>query len=228
VAAALLNETNAIPVVFLDGPEAAVHTFINDWSHPGGYVMGFIYFVNSIFGKWLQLLKEIMPEIDRVAYLFNPESTVPGNYPISEIEAAARAIKVELIAAPVRDAAGIIAAISALITERRDGAIVLPGPFVATHQQDIFATANRFAVPIIYPFRYYVEKGGLFSYGVDEPDLYRGAASYNDRILRGANVGNLPVQAPTRFELALNTKAAKAIGIEIPSSILRRADAVIE
>jgi ABC-type uncharacterized transport system substrate-binding protein len=228
VAVALLSETNTIPVVFVDGPEAAVHGFIDDWSHPGGNVTGFINFVNSIFGKWLQLLREIAPQIDRVAYLFNRESTLAVNYPVSEIEAAARPLKMELIGAPVSNAAEINAAIGALAMERRGGAIVLPGPFVAIHQLDIFAAANRFAVPTVYPFRYYVENGGLLSYGVDESDLYRGAASYIDRILRGAHVGNLPVQAPTKFELALNTKTAKAIGIEIPTSILLRADAVIE
>jgi hypothetical protein len=126
---------------------------------------------------------------------------------------------IALVAAPVRDIAGIEAAVGALATEGRGGAIVLPGPFVAILQQEIFAAANRFDVPIIYSFRHYVENEGLLSYGVDESGLYRDAASYIDRILKGAHPGDLPVQAPTKFELVLNTRSAKAIGIEIPASI---------
>ena len=228
VAVALLQETRTIPIVVLDGPESAFRRFVVDWSHPGGNITGFINFENSIFGKWLQLLKEAAPQVNRVAYLFNPESTLPGNYAVGELETAARLMRLDVSAAPVHDSIGIEAAIGALAAERRGGAVVFLGPFPANHQPDIFAAANRAGVPVIYPFSYYVENGGLLSYGVDELDLYRGAAAYIDRILKGTNPSDLPVQAPTKFELAANTKAAKAIGIEMPTSILLRADEVIE
>jgi ABC-type uncharacterized transport system substrate-binding protein len=228
VAGTLLQETRTIPIVFLDGPEASIRRFIPDWSRPGGNITGFINFVDSIFGKWLELLREISPRMYRVAYLLNPDTTLPTSYSLGDLEAAARLLALETVAAPVHDDAAIDAAFATLATDPRGGAIILPNPFAATHQDAIFAAANRFAVPVVYPFRYYVENGGLLSYGVDESDLYRGAASYIDRILRGENPADLPVQAPSRFELVVNLKVAKSIGIDMPTSIVLRADAFIE
>jgi putative ABC transport system substrate-binding protein len=228
IAAAMLRETGNIPIVFVDGTEVSSSGLVADRSHPGGNVTGFINFVDSIFGKWVQLLKEIAPDIDRVAYMFDPDSTMPNSYPIGELEAAARALNIEVSATPVRDDAGIEAAFAALTGQRRGGMIIMPGPFAAIHRRQLIASANRYRVPAIYPFRFYAKDGGLISYGIDELDLNWRAASYVDRILRGANVGDLPVQAPTKFELVVNVQASKATGIEIPQSILLRADDIIE
>jgi putative tryptophan/tyrosine transport system substrate-binding protein len=229
VVVALLRETRTIPIVFVDGPESGISGFVADRSHPGGNVTGFINFVDSMFGKWMQLLKEIAPKIDRIAYLIHPESSLASGSGMRDLlEAAAQTMKIEIAAAPVRDDAEIEAAIAALATERHGGAIVLPGPFVAIHRQEIFDATIRHGVPAIYPFRYYANEGGLFAYGVDENDLLWRSASYVDRILKGANPGDLPVQAPTKFGLVVNMKAAKAIGLDVPATLLARADEVIE
>jgi putative tryptophan/tyrosine transport system substrate-binding protein len=226
---ALLRETQTIPIVFVDGPESAISAFVADRSHPGGNVTGFINFVDSMFGKWVQLLKEIAPNIDRIAYLVNPDSSLASISSIRDLlEAAAQTMKIGMTAAPVRDSAEIEAAIAALSAERRGGLIVLPGPFAGIHRQEIFDAAIRHGVAAIYPFRYFANDGGLFAYGVDENDLQWRSASYVDRILKGANPGDLPVQAPTKFELVLNMKAARAIGLEVPPTLLARADEVIE
>jgi putative tryptophan/tyrosine transport system substrate-binding protein len=228
IAAAMLRETGNIPMVFVDGTEASSSGLVADRSRPGGNVTGFINFVDSIFGKWVQLLKEIAPDIDRVAYTFDPDSSMPNSYPIGELEAASRALNIKVSATPAHDDAGIEAAFAALRGQRRGGMIAMPGPFTAIHRRQIIASANRHRVPAIYPFRFYVKDGGLISYGIDELDLNWRAASYVDRILKGANPGDLPVQAPTKFELVVNVAAAKAAGIEIPQSILLRADDIIE
>jgi putative ABC transport system substrate-binding protein len=210
------------------GEDPVKEGLVTSLDRPGGNVTGFINFVDSIFGKWVQLLKEIAPDIDRVAYTFDPDSSMPNSYPIGELEAASRALNIEVSATPAHDDAGIEAAFAALRGQRRGGMIAMPGPFTAIHRRQIIASANRHRVPAIYPFRFYVKDGGLISYGIDELDLNWRAASYVDRILRGANVGDLPVQAPTKFELVVNVAAAKAAGIEIPQSILLRADDIIE
>ena len=180
------------------------------------------------FGEWVQLLKEIAPQVGRVAYLFQSDNSTASNYAIGDLEAAARLLNIEVTAAPCATAPELRPRFAALSAERRSGAIVLPGPYVAIHRQEIFAAANRHGVPVIYPFRFYANDGGLIAYGVDENDLHWRSASYIDRILKGASPGDLPVQAPTKFELVVNAKAAKVIGIEVPQSILLRADEVIE
>jgi putative tryptophan/tyrosine transport system substrate-binding protein len=219
---AILRQTNSLPIVFVD----SLGEFIADRSHPGGNVTGFINFEDSLFGKWVQLLKEIAPQTSRLVYLLNPENAT--KYGIPQIDAAARALNIEVSPAPVREPAEIETALALFSAERGGGAVVLPGPFVAIHRKEIFAAAIKHRVPVVYPSRSFVDDGGLLAYGVDESDLFRRSSVYIDRILRGANPGELPVQAPTKFELAVNLRTAKEIGVEVPQSILIRADDVVE
>jgi putative ABC transport system substrate-binding protein len=153
---------------------------------------------------------------------------MPNSYPTGELETAARALKIGIIAAPVSDEAGIEATCAALAGQRRGGLIIMPQPFPAIHRKEIFAAANRHGVPAIYPFSYYAQEGGLISYGVDELDLNWRAASYVDRILKGEKTANLPVQAPTKFEMTINPKTAKELGIAVPPALLASADELIE
>jgi ABC-type uncharacterized transport system substrate-binding protein len=223
VAFRLVKETRTIPLVFVDGPEQTIKVLAPDFSHPGGNLTGFINFVDSMPAKWLQLLSEIAPQIGRTAIVFHPDAYVVG-----DIDAAARTLNIQLTRAPVRDSAEIDAAFAALSGDRPGGGIVVPGAFIGLHRQEVIAAANRYKVPVMYPFAFFVREGGLIGYGVDEKGLFRGAAAYVDRILKGAGPGDLPIQIPTKFELVVNAKAAKAIGIEIPQSMLLRADEVIE
>jgi putative ABC transport system substrate-binding protein len=177
----------------------------------------------------VQLLKEMAPRIDRIAYLIDPASALASGSAVRDLlETAAQTIKIEIAAAPVRDSVEIEAAIATLASEPRGGLIVLPGPLAGLHRQEIFDAAARHRVPAIYPFSYYANDGGLFAYGVDENDMVWRAASYVDRILKGANPADLPVQAPTKFEFVVNMKAARAIGLEVPPTLLAQADEVIE
>lgn len=229
VAAAILRETRTIPIVFLETPEKGVSSFISNRNHPGGNVTGFINFVDSMFGKWVQLLKEIAPQIERLAYLFNvPGMKAEVYHAIDELEVAARALSLEVAAAPVLDSAEIETAIASCSGRQRGGVVVLPGPFQSLHRYDIISAANRHSVPVIYPFAYYAREGGLIGYGAEQNDAYRRTASYVDRILRGAKPGDLPVEAPSKFELVVNMKVATALGLTVPPSLVAQADELIE
>jgi putative ABC transport system substrate-binding protein len=198
-------------------------------AHPGGNVTGFTNFEASIGGKWLGLLKEIAPGTKRVAMMFNPELATYGPYYLRPFERAAKSFKVEPISAPVHDDADIELAIAALVRETNGGVVVLPDAFTtSTHRKQIIEMTARYQVPAIYPYRFMAADGGLMSYGIDVPDLYRRAASYVDRIIRGAKPADLPVQQPTKFELVINLKAAKALGLDVPMPLLIRVDEVIE
>jgi putative ABC transport system substrate-binding protein len=186
-------------------------------------------FEAEMMGKWLQLLKEISPRIVRVALLFNPE-TAPagGDFFLRSFEAVAPQFGVKPIATQVRDGASLDSAIAALAREPDCGLVVMSDVFTMTHHEAIGSLAARYRVPAVYPFRYFATAGGLISYGIDVIDLFKKAGLYVDRILKGAKPADLPVQAPTKFELVVNLKAARALGISIPSSLLARADEVIE
>ena len=179
-------------------------------------------------GKWLELLSEIAPDLKRAAIMFNPD-TSPVSIYAPLFETAAPSLKVELITAPVRSDAEIETAIIALGREPGGGLVVLPsGGFTSMHRAPIISVAARNNVPAVYYESPFAKDGGLLSYGVDQLDTYRRAASYVDRILRGAKPGDLPVQFPTKFEMVVNLKTAKALGLTVPQSILLRADEVIE
>jgi len=226
---AVMQETKTIPIIFVVVTEPLAQGMVTNLAHPGGNVTGFTNFEFSMGGKWLQILKEIAPGTRRATVMFNPD-TAPGggNIFMRSIETVANSFAIEVVAAEVRDAAEIGRAIAALGAVPGAGLIVPPDIFLVVHRATIIALAAQHRVPAMYQYDYFTRAGGLISYGVDVPDLFRRAASYVDRILKGAAPGELPVQAPTKFQLVINTKTAKALGLAVPPTILARADEVIE
>jgi putative ABC transport system substrate-binding protein len=228
VIAALKQATRTIPIVFSVVNDPLGQGFIASLARPGGNITGFTFVEFSMVGKWLEMLKEIAPGVRRVSLIFNPQ-TAPY-YPIylREFGAATGSIAAELSATPVRDEAEIEAAVGALAREPGGGLIAAPDPFINTRRGLIMALAGRNRLPAIYGFRHYVTEGALMSYGPDTADIVRRSASYVDRILRGEKPADLPVQAPTKYELVINLKTAKALGLEVSPTLLARADEVIE
>jgi putative ABC transport system substrate-binding protein len=184
-------------------------------------------FEQTMSAKWLELLKEISPTINRVAVMQNPDNTAwRGDFPA--LKAVAPSLGVEAVSTPVRDGTDIEHAISAFARAPNGGLLVLPDTTLNVNRELVAGLAAKYRLPAVYPYRFYVTVGGLTSYGVDVVDIYRRVALYLDRILRGAHPGELPVQAPTKFELVINLKTAKSLGLEIPPTLLARADEVIE
>jgi putative tryptophan/tyrosine transport system substrate-binding protein len=227
--AALLHETRTIPIVFVGVSDPLGSGFVASISRPGGNTTGFTNFEPSLIGKWLEMLKEIAPGIVRAAVIFNPK-TAPGegSFFMAPFEPIARALNVEPIAVRVSDPAEIESAVTAIGRAPGSSLIVMPDAFTTVHRQLIILLAARHALPAIYPYRYEAVDGGLLSYGVDTVDLLRRAAPYVDRILKGEKPAELPVQAPIKFELIVNMRTARALGLKIPESFLVRADEVIE
>ena len=226
--AALQQATRTIPIVFLMSTDPVAEGIVQSLARPGGNATGFFATEPSLGGKWLELLKEIVPGLRRVGVIFNPETSTGGTSYLHSVETAAPLFSVEAIGAPVHHAGDIELAISSLVREPGGGLIVLPGAFTASHLKQIIELAARYRLPAIYAVRDYANEGGLMAYGTDPIDLYRRAASYVDQILKGANPANLPVQAATKFGLVINLKTAKALGLTVPPSLLDRADEVIE
>ena len=205
--------------------------FVKSFDHPGGNITGFTNFEEAMGGKWVELLREIAPSVSRASMLFNPEtanSGASGGVYLKSIESAARITGTELIVSPVHDPAGIDEVFTAMARGSSGGVLVMPNTFTNAHRERIVAQAARYKVPTIYPDAKFVAVGGLLSYGVDVSDLFRRAATYADRILKGANPADLPVQQPTKFELVINKKAATALGLTVPTTLLTIADEVIE
>jgi putative tryptophan/tyrosine transport system substrate-binding protein len=227
--AALQRETRTIPIVFVPVADPVGSGFVAGLPRPGGNITGFISYEASLAGKWLELLSEIAPAVKRVAAIFNPDTAAANrSYYLPSFEAAARSLKVEPITALVRSDAEIAAAITTLGREPGGGLVLMPDSFMVVHRAPIILLAAQYNVPAIFNFIGFVRDGGLLSYGPDNYDLFRRAASYIDRILRGAKPADLPVELPVKFEMALNAKTAKALGLTVPQSILLRADEVIE
>jgi putative ABC transport system substrate-binding protein len=228
VTAALLRETRTIPIVFAVVSDPVGAGFVGGLARPGGNVTGFINVEAEMGGKWLQLLREVAPRITRAAIMFNPD-TAPGGgtYFLGSFEAAARSMMVEPMAAPVHSDAEIESTITSLGQENA-GLVVMADSFAGVHRPTIISLAARHRLPAVYPYRFYVADGGLMSYGIDDTEPFRLAAGYVDRILRGEKPADLPVQAPTKYETVVNLKTAKTLGLEIPASVLTRADEVIE
>ena len=226
--AAVRQETGTIPIVFVQVTDPVGVGFVTSLARPGGNVTGFTSSEFSMGGKWIEMLREIDPRVARVAFIFNPRTAPYAEHFLSAVNAVPLSFGVEILPSPVLDAAEIERAIDTLAREPNGGLVVLPDAFTTTHGDLIIALVARDRLPAIYPFRYFVTRGGLMSYGYDTVDLYRQAASYVDRILKGEKPADLPVQAPTKFALVINLKTAKALGLAVPPMLLARADEVIE
>jgi putative tryptophan/tyrosine transport system substrate-binding protein len=226
--ATVQKATRTIPVVFVAVSEPVAQGFIQSLAHPGGNITGFTNLEPTFGGKWLELLKEIAPRVTRVAIMFNPNTAPYAALFSRSVKAAAQKFGVEPADAAVQQLADVESVMSMLAREPGGGLIVPPDPFMAAQGKLIGELAARFQLPAVYPFRFMLAEGGLASYGVNIPDLFRHAASYVDRIFRGEKPSDLPVVQPTKFELVINLKTARALGLEIPPSLLARADEVIE
>jgi putative tryptophan/tyrosine transport system substrate-binding protein len=225
--AALQQQTRTIPIIFVLVVDPVEQGFVQSLARPGGNITGFSSHDASLMGKWLGLLKEVAPRVTRVGIIFNPDTAPNAGFLNTAIEAAAPVLGVTLTLDPVRDDAGIDTAVAAQAREPGGGLVCLPNPFNDAHRERIIAAALRHGLPLIATSSF-PEAGGLMSYWFDPIDLHAQAASYVDRILRGANPADLPVQQPTKFELVINLRTAKALGLTVPQSILARADEVIE
>jgi putative tryptophan/tyrosine transport system substrate-binding protein len=225
---ALQRETRTIPIVFVTVSDPVASVIVPRLDHPGGNVTGFANLEASLGGKWLELLSEIAPPgLKRAAIMFNPDTAPISTY-LPSFETAAQSLKVESITAPVRSDVEIETAIVAPGRKPRGGLVVMPDAWTSAHRAPIISAAVRNSIPAVYWLSAFAEDGGLLSYGADFVDISRRAASYVDRILRGEKPGDLPVQFPAKYEMAVNLKTAKALDLTVPQSILLRADEVIE
>ncbi len=229
VVAALKTQTSTIPIVFLQVSDPVGSHFVESLARPGGNITGFTNLEASMGTKLVELLKEIAPQTRSVGLMFNPQ-TAPdgGSYFLKPLEAAATLLKVKMIVAPVHNPAEIEVVMTSLSHEPAAGLIVMPDIFSLTHRQEIIALAAQFRLPTIYAYRLFPASGGLISYGTDLVDVFRRAASYVDRILKGEKPADLPVQMPVKYELVINLKTAKAFDLDIPMMVQQRADEVIE
>ena len=226
--AVLLQQTRTIPIVFGLLADPIGSGFVASFPRPGGNVTGFVTMQPTMGGKWLELLKEIAPRTARVAALFNPATAPYAEYWLNPFKAAAASFAVQAIVASVYDASELESVVAAQAHEPDGGLIVMPDTFMNEHRSEITSLAARYHLPAVYPYRAFAESGGLLSYGDVLVDNFRRAASYVDRILKGERPSELPVQAPIKFELVINLKAAKALGLDVPVHLQQRADEVIE
>jgi ABC-type uncharacterized transport system substrate-binding protein len=227
IAAALQRESRTIPVVFVNVSDPIGSGLVASLARPGGNLTGLMLYEEGITGKWLALLKEIAPQLERIALMANP-NTMPYDYYLQSAKATAPSLGIEVVPSPIGNAADIAHTIESFGQIPNGGLVVLPDGTSILHRELIITLTARYRLPTVYAFRFLVAAGGLMSYGTDILDQYRQAGSYVDRILRGANPADLPVQAPTKYETILNLKTAKALGLTVPPTLLVRADEVIE
>jgi putative tryptophan/tyrosine transport system substrate-binding protein len=229
VVAELLKVTHTIPIVFVLVADPVGSGFVASIARPGGNVTGFTVLAPTITGKYLSILRELKLQLTRVAMMYNPES-VPGGGAsfLPSFMESAKEFHVTPVAAEVHSLADIEATMADLGATPGSGLIVMAGNFIADNRELVISLAARYRIPTMYPYRYYADAGGLMSYGIDALDVYRRATVYVDRILNGEAPGNLPIQAPTKFEFVINLKTAKALGLSIPRILLAGADALIE
>ena len=227
-AVALKQATTTIPIVFTIVNDPVSQGIIPSMAHPGGNITGFSFLEYSMVGKSLEMLKRIAPQSTSVAVMFNPETYPYYDIHLKSFEAVAKRLSLDLSAAPVKSAAEIDETVAKLSTQTGRALLVTPDPFTLVHRDAIIRAAAQYRVPASYSYRQNVEEGGLTSYGADAGDIFFRSAAYIDRILKGAAPGDLPAQAPVKFEIAFNLKTAKALGLEIPPDLLALADAVVE
>jgi putative ABC transport system substrate-binding protein len=227
VVVTLKRENRAIPIVFVSVSDPVGSGLVTSLARPGGNMTGVLQYEAGITGKWLAMLKEIAPNLTHAAFLGNPKTT---NYDffLGSAEAVAPSLAIEMVPSPVENAAEIERALETLARVPHVGVLLPPDSTTLLHRDLIVALANRYRLPAVYPFRVFVTAGGLMSYDTDQVDLFRQAAFYVDRIMRGDKAADLPVQAPTKYHTILNLKAAKALGLDVPPTLLVRADEVIE
>jgi len=226
--AAVRNETGTIPIVFVVVGDPIGQGFVSSFAHPGGNITGFTSFEFAIGAKWLELIKEIVPELGHIALIFNPEAGPFAEKFVQSIEPLAHSLGVKLTVTPTRDAREIDRALVAASGEPKGGLIVSPDAFTVANRGLIISLAARYRLPAIYAYRFLAIDGGLLSYGHDAKEPWRRVPTYVDKILKGASPADLPIQQPTKFELVINLKTAKALGLAVPGTLLARADEVIE
>jgi putative ABC transport system substrate-binding protein len=225
--AALQRETRTIPIVFAQAPDPIGGGFVQSLARPGGNITGFSQYEYGIAGKWVELLKQLAPRTARAAMLHDPQNRSSAGY-LQAMQAMAPSFGMQLSPVAVRNVSDIDRALGSIAQEPNGGLIVSPGPAISTSRERIIAQAARHRLPAVYPFRYFAAEGGLASYGVDNLDLFRRAAAYVDRVLKGEKPGDLPVQLADKYELVINLKTAKALGLDMPITLLARTDEVIE
>jgi len=226
--ATLLEQTRSVPIVFATVADPVGSGFVASFARPGGNATGLSVYEASLGGKWLELLKETVPSVSRVVVIFNPATAPFAEYHLKSLNNAATFFGVDAGVAHVSDVSELETVVATQAREPNSGLIVLNEDFMIAHRVEIISLAAHYRLPALYPFRFFAELGGLISYGVDLNDNFRRAVPYGDRILRGAKPSELPVQAPVKFELVINLKTAKAIGIDVPLQLKQRADEVIE
>jgi len=222
------RQTKDIPVVFTMVTDPVGQGLIKSLAQPGANLTGFTNFEFSMGGKWLGLLKEVSPTVAHVAVLYHPQTAPYAASFLKPLQAGAAASSVQVQPAEIQDASDVERVIATLPTNSNRGLVVIPSVFMSEHRDLIVAAAARHAVPAIYPFRFFATAGGLIAYGADGVDLHSRAASYVDRILKGAKPAELPVQQPTKYDLVINRKTARMLGLDVPATLLARADEVIE
>jgi putative ABC transport system substrate-binding protein len=223
----LRRETRDVPLVFAQVTDPVALGLVASLAHPGGNITGFATSDQGLAAKWLELLKQLAPGVGFAAVIYQPGAPQTTTL-LHEIQASARSFHVELATVAVRDEAEIKTAIARFAGRANGSLVIPPSPLIATHRDTIVRLASHHRLPAVYPYRYFVTRGGLISYGPDNHDLYRRAASYVDRILKGEKPGDLPIQFPIKYELVLNLKTAKALGLEVPDRLLAVANEVIE
>jgi putative ABC transport system substrate-binding protein len=227
-ARAAQQATGTVPIVFRGISEPLTLGFVASLSHPGGNITGFANFEPTIGSKWLELLKEIAPRVKRAAFMFNPDANPAGSLFYSTVEAAAAKLAVETTIVRVRQTTDIESGLAKLNDELASGLIVPADQYLTSHRELVLDLTARYRLPAVYPFDYFARDGGLLSYGPEAVDQFRKVATYVDRILRGEKPADLPVQQPTKFELLINLKTAKTLGLSVPETLLATADELIQ
>ena len=224
----MLQQTRTVPVVFVVVADPVGSGFVGSLSRPGGNATGFTVMEPTTSGKWLELLKDIAPNVKRAALLFNPKTAPFATYYLKPFDAAAATLGVNAEAATVESKSDLESVFAAQAKTHDTGVVVMPDGFLNVYRAEIVSLAARYRVPTIYPWRFFPEIGGLMSYGFDQRDSFQDAAAYINRILKGEKPGDLPVQAPTKYELVINRTAAKNLGLALPTALVARASDVIE